>query len=65
MQPSSNRPKPYLTAETIDECADLHKWQINEIKKGIAEANSGQLVDYEKVVIYWKKKFSNPKKKNE
>lgn len=59
MQSSNNRPKSCLTAETLNECADLREWQINEIKKGLSEANSGQLVGYEKVVQYWKKKFSN------
>lgn len=31
-----------------------HEWQIKEIKKGLAEADAGELIDHEHIVKKWK-----------
>lgn len=52
----THRSKSFLAAEAISEYLATQEWQINEIKKGIAEADAGQLVDHNSVVEYWEKK---------
>ncbi len=56
----TNRSKSFLAVEAISEYLKIQEWQINEIKKGIAEADSGQLVDHSDIVKYWKKKHAHP-----
>lgn len=38
-----------MQLEAISEYLKLHEWQISEIKKGIAEAEAGQLFDHNHV----------------
>jgi predicted transcriptional regulator len=52
----THRSKSFLAAEAISAYIKIQEWQINEIKKGIAEADSGQLVDHRNIVEYWEKK---------
>ncbi len=52
----THRSKSFLAAEAILEYLKIQEWQIKEIKKGIAEADAGQLIDHDKVVKYWEKK---------
>ena len=33
--------------------------KISEIKKGIAEANAGQLIDHSSIVQHWEKKYAH------
>jgi RHH-type transcriptional regulator, rel operon repressor / antitoxin RelB len=52
----THRSKSFLAAEAISEYLKMQEWQINEIKNGIAEADSGQLVDHSSIVKYWERK---------
>lgn len=52
----THRSKSFLAAEAISEYIAVQEWQINEIKKGIAEADSGQFADHSTIVKYWEKK---------
>lgn len=52
----THRSKSFLAAEAISKYLEIQEWQINEIKKGISEADSGQLVDHSSIVKYWEKK---------
>lgn len=55
----THRSKSFLAADAIDKYLALQEWQINEIKKGIAEADAGDLVDHSSIVNYWEKKRAN------
>lgn len=55
---ATKRANSFLITEAISEYLKVQAWQINEIKKGIAEADSGQLIAHDKVVKYWKGKHA-------
>lgn len=55
----THRSKSFLAAEAISEYLKIQEWQINEIKRGIAEADAGQLVDHSSIVKYWEKKHAH------
>lgn len=55
----THRSKSFLAADAINKYLELQEWQINEIKKGIAEADAGDLVDHSSIVNYWEKKRAN------
>ncbi len=55
---ATKRANSFLITEAINEYLKVQVWQINEIKKGIAEADSGQLIVHDKVVKYWKRKHA-------
>jgi len=53
---SMNRTRSFVAAEAIREYVELNEWQIEEIKKGIAEADRGEFAsdeDVAKVVKKW------------
>ena len=52
----TQRSKSFLAAEAINEYLETQEWQLNEIKKGISEADAGQLVSHESIVTYWETK---------
>lgn len=52
----THRSKSFLAAEAISKYLEIEEWQIKEIKKGISEADSKQLVDHSSIVKYWEKK---------
>ncbi len=56
---SVDRSKSYIAAEAIEEYLDLHEWQIKAIKKGIAEVDHGELVDFDDVKQKWKRRFED------
>src|SRR3990167_8181938 len=56
---STHRSKSFLAAEAIDDYISLHEWQINEIKKGLQEANAGDFLEHTKIKKYWRKKREN------
>ena len=41
---SMNRSRSFVAAQAIQEYVSVNEWQINEIKKGIAEAEAGDFV---------------------
>lgn len=49
----THRSKSYLASEAINEYLKIQEWQLNEIKKGIFEADKGQLVDHENILTFW------------
>ena len=56
---STNRSKSFLAAEAIREYVAMNMWQIEEIKKGIAEADRGEFAtdaDVQRVVGKWTKR---------
>lgn len=52
----THRSKSFLASEAINSYLETQEWQLNEIIKGITEADSGQLIDHESIVTYWESK---------
>lgn len=52
----THRSKSFLASEAINSYLETQEWQLNEIIKGISEADSGQLMDHESIVTYWESK---------
>jgi predicted transcriptional regulator len=44
-----DRDRSYLIKEALDSSIALHRWQIEEIHKGIAEADAGSFVPHDEV----------------
>mgnify|MGYP001560297439 CR=1 FL=1 len=47
---ATGRTKSFLALEAIQGYLELEAWQIEEIKKGIAEADAGMLIDADQVL---------------
>lgn len=56
---SMDRSKSYLAAEAIEEYLDIHEWQVQAIKEGIAAADRGETVSFEEIRKYWEKKLED------
>lgn len=41
---SLDRDRSYLIKEAVESYISLHRWQIEEIKKAVAEADAGQFL---------------------
>ena len=46
---SMNRSRSFVAAQAIQEYVSVNEWQINEIKKGLAEADAGDFASEEEV----------------
>jgi predicted transcriptional regulator len=46
---SINRSRSFVAAQAIQEYVSVNEWQINEIKKGIAEADAGDFASDKEV----------------
>lgn len=42
-----------------EEQEKLQAWQIEEIKKSIAEADAGDLIEHSEILKLWKEKYSD------
>ena len=53
---ATDRSKSYVAGQAIEEFLALQEWQVKAIRKGLAEANAGKLVDHQaalKVLQKW------------
>lgn len=55
----THRSKSFLATEAISKYLEMQEWQLKEIKKGLVEADSGQLVEHSSIVRYWEKKHAH------
>jgi len=58
---ASQRSRSFLIAEAIREYVSLNEWQIEEIKKGVEEADRGDFAssaEVERVFKKWKRRAS-------
>ncbi len=58
---STQRSRSFLAAEAIREFVSLNEWQIQEIEKGIREADAGNFATEEEVMAMrkkWKRRAS-------
>ena len=46
---SMNRSRSFVAAQAIQEYVSVNEWQINEIKKGLAEADAGDFATDEEM----------------
>jgi RHH-type transcriptional regulator, rel operon repressor / antitoxin RelB len=46
---SMNRSRSFVAAQAIQEFVSVNEWQINEIKKGLAEADAGDFATAEEM----------------
>jgi predicted transcriptional regulator len=46
---SMNRSRSFVAAQAIQEFVTVNEWQINEIRKGIAEADAGDFASEKEV----------------
>lgn len=46
---ATRRSRSFLAAEALRDYVDVNEWQIDEIKKGIAEADAGDFASDEQV----------------
>ena len=46
---ATQRSRAFLAAEAIREYVDINEWQVQEIKKGLAEADAGDFATDEEV----------------
>ena len=56
-----SRSRSFVAAEAIREYVALNEWQIEEIKKGLAEADRGEFAtekDVKQVLNKWKRRGS-------
>lgn len=53
------RTKSYIASEAIREYINLNEWQIQAIKKGIDQAEKGQVIPHKKIKTKWEKKLAN------
>ena len=56
---STHRSKSFLAAEAIHDYINIHEWQVDEIHKGIGEANKGDLVTHDEILTRWEIKRAN------
>jgi predicted transcriptional regulator len=47
-----DRDRSYLIKEAVDSFITLHRWQIEEIKKAVAEADAGQFLSDEETAAF-------------
>jgi RHH-type rel operon transcriptional repressor/antitoxin RelB len=55
----SKRSKSFLAAEAIAAYVDAEDWQLQEIEKGLREADQGHVVSHEKV-SKWLRSWGKP-----
>jgi RHH-type rel operon transcriptional repressor/antitoxin RelB len=55
----TKRSKSFLAAEAITAYVDAEDWQLGEIAAGLAELDSGKMVEHEKVVN-WLRSWGKP-----
>jgi predicted transcriptional regulator len=54
-----DRDRTYLLNEAVDAYLELQRWHIEQIEKGVRQADAGQLVDHRKVrkmVASWRRR---------
>ncbi len=52
------RSRSFLIAEAIRCYLDEQAWQVEQVEEGIAEAESGKLVEHEEVVTKWEARLA-------
>lgn len=48
-----------IAAHAIAQYIDLYEWQVSEIKQGIKEADTGDLIAHDEITKKWETKLAN------
>jgi predicted transcriptional regulator len=56
---ATSRTKSYHITHAIQDYLEVNEWQIQEIKSGIKEAESGQLIDHEEIAGKWESRVED------
>lgn len=48
--------KSFLASEAINSYLEAQEWLLNEIIKGISEADAGEFINHEDILAYWEGK---------
>lgn len=56
MAEAMDRPRAWLMAHAIKQYIEREEWFIQEVEKGIAEADNGKLVDHASLRAKWEAK---------
>ncbi len=56
---STERSKTHLLKRALMDFLELNEWQVAEIRRGVAEADAGDVVDHAEVVERWEAKLAN------
>jgi predicted transcriptional regulator len=51
-----NRPRAWLMTEAIKQFVAREEWFIQEVEKGVEEANAGHLIDHANIKAKWEAK---------
>jgi predicted transcriptional regulator len=57
-----DRDRSYVINEAVDAYLELHRWQIEQIKKALAEADEGDFATHEEIVAL-NNKYKNMSKR--
>jgi len=57
---STDRSKTHLLKRALLEYLETNEWQVAEIRRGVAEADAGELIDHEDVRRTWETTLANP-----
>ena len=52
---ATSRTKSFLTVEALREYLQVQAWQVQDVKDGLAEANSGEFATENKVAMFFAK----------
>lgn len=53
---SLDRDRSYLLNEAVDQYLDLHRWQLEQVEKGIADIKAGRFKSLDEVRAKFKRK---------
>jgi predicted transcriptional regulator len=54
---SLDRDRSYLLNEAVEQYLSVHEYHLDQIKRGLAEARAGKLLDYDEVKAGWRKRL--------
>jgi predicted transcriptional regulator len=54
---SLDRDRSYLLNEAVEQYLSVHEYHLDQIKRGLAEARAGKLLDYDEVKAVWRKRL--------
>lgn len=57
---ATDRSKSYVALRAIDEYLTLNAWQVEAIRAGIAEADSGELIEHAEIKAQWEARLADP-----
>jgi predicted transcriptional regulator len=51
-----NRPRSWVINKALTHYLEYEKWFVHEVRKGLKEAEAGDLIDHQTVVKTWERK---------